>query len=434
MTIVAVIDEGKPGRRRFMQRTRLLLGAVVSALLVWFAVDNYVRSKPIAEENLRGLALSLALAIEKIASSDDSFRTLSNFRTDDIAYYAIITGSGEYLFHSNADLIGTTIGGGTDFGTILSERIMTERRVTLGTGEQVFELSTPIELSHNRALLRLILHTYRADSVVRRARLNLLFMISLVAVGWVMAAILFRLGKREELLQREMIRRDNLAKLGEMGAVLAHEIRNPLAGIKGYAQVIEKRPNEPRNGNFAAQIITEVLRLEELVSELLLYASASSPAISDYYLDRVIEQAVAMVRHEAGQAGVHISVTCPEGVVLQGNSDRIGQILLNLAKNAVQAMPDGGDLVIEAREQKNVVHIAVRDTGIGIQEDEMQRIFEPFFTTKARGTGLGLSLCKKIAEEHGGDISVASAPGAGTTVALSLPCQGCASRNVRSQL
>jgi len=81
-----------------------------------------------------------------------------------------------------------------------------------------------------------------------------------------------------------------------------------------------------------------------------------------------------------------------------------------------------------------VVHIAVRDTGIGIQEDEMQRIFEPFFTTKARGTGLGLSLCKKIAEEHGGDISVASAPGAGTTVALSLPCQVCASRNVRSQL
>ena len=291
----------------------------------------------------------------------------------------------------------------------------------LGTGEKAYEFLTPLHLPDTTMILRLTLHTYRADAVIRKSELNMTILLSLLLVGWIMAASIYRFAVREEIHTLEMARQENMAHLGEMGAMLAHEIRNPLAGIKGYAQIIEKKPQDERNSGFARRIVAETQRLEALVSDLLAYARSDQESMATVDLGEVVVHAAALLRHEAEQLHISIISECPEGMLINGNRDRLGQALLNLGKNAIQAMPDGGTLRITAAMVGKQVILNVNDTGQGISQEEMPRIFEPFFTTKAKGTGLGLALCKKVVEEHGGSIEVQSVVGHGTTVSVSIP-------------
>ncbi|MFA4837584.1 MAG: ATP-binding protein, partial [Dehalococcoidia bacterium] len=201
----------------------------------------------------------------------------------------------------------------------------------------------------------------------------------------------------------------------------AHEIRNPLSGIKGYAQVIEKKPCDERNSGFARRIVAETRRLETLVSDLLAYARNDRGSMATMDLAEVVSHTADLLRHEAEQLHIDIISQCPEKMLIVGNRDWLGQVLLNLGKNAVQAMPDGGILRITAAAGDKHVIIRVIDNGQGIRQEELPRIFEPFFTSRARGTGLGLALSRKIVEEHGGSIEVQSAVGQGTTVFITIP-------------
>jgi two-component system, NtrC family, sensor histidine kinase HydH len=401
-------------------RKLLLLGAILfSVILTWFAISNYSGARPIAEENLRGLALSLTTAIENIAVHDPSLHNLVAFQTHEIAFFAILDRNGTYRFHSNPDLIGKPAQGANPLTTI-REGATTEERITLRTGENAFQFNAPLYLPGETLALRLTLHTYRADAVIRRARLNMMVLFALLAGGWVLALALYRLTRREEQHVLEMTRRESLAQLGEMGAMLAHEIRNPLAGIKGYAQVIEKKPMEERNGRFAGRIVVETQRLEALVSNLLDYARNDPEAMAAVDLGEVICHAAELLQPDAEKSRVTINCQCPVGLQAMGNRDRLCQVVLNLGKNAIQAMPEGGTLLLTAEASGRLVTVTVTDDGRGIGAQELPKIFQPFFTTKAKGTGLGLALCKKIIEEHGGSMKVQSTLGAGTAVSLTL--------------
>lgn len=401
-------------------RKLLLLGAILfSAVLTWFAVSNYSSSRPVAEENLRGLALSLTTAIENIAVHDPSLHNLVAFQTHEIAFFEIVDRDGIYRFHSNPDLIGKPAQGAIPLRTI-KDGVTTDERITLRTGENAFQFTTPLYLPGETLALRLTLHTYRADTVIRRARLNMMVLFALLTGGWILALALHRLTRREELHVLEMARRESLAQLGEMGAMLAHEIRNPLAGIKGYAQVIEKRPMEERNSRFAGRIVMETQRLEALVSDLLDYARRDRETMATVNLGETICHAAELLQPDAEKFQVKITCECPVGLQAMGNQDRLGQVVLNLGKNAIQAMPEGGTLRMTAEASGKQVIVKVVDNGRGIGAQELPKIFEPFFTTKAKGTGLGLALCKKIIEEHGGSIEVQSAAGAGTSVTITL--------------
>lgn len=411
---------GPPSGTLMRRSVILFSGGILSLALLWFSLTTYRSAFPLAEENLHGLALSLVSAVEAISVRDPSLASLGAFRPADLSYIALVDKEGSYRFHSNADLIGAH----TDdpvFADVFRSDFPLDRRVRLGTGEQAFEFTTPLYLPQGKLVLRLTLHTYRADAVIRRAKLNMAALLSLLVAGWVMAAILYRFARREEQHRLDMARRESLAQLGEMGAMIAHEIRNPLAGIKGYAQIIGKKPQDARNSGFARRIVSEVLRLENLVNELLAYARNDSTPFTTVNLTELVCHTVSLIRHEAEERLVATTIDCPEGLQLLGNRDRLGQALLNLGKNAIQSMPDGGNLFISAVASGPNVVITVRDTGHGITPLQRERIFEPFFTTKARGTGLGLALCKKITDEHGGEISVASEPGKGTSVVISLP-------------
>ena len=392
----------------------------MSVALIWFAGSNYRNSGPIAEENLRGLALSLTAAIENIAIHDPSLRNLSTFHSHDIAFFALIDRKGLYRFHSNPDLIGTPLQGTLPLAT-LRNGVTSDARITLRTGENAFEFNTPLYLSGELLALRLTLHTYRADTVIRRARLNLVVLLCLLAAGWILSMALHRFTRREEQHKLAMARRESLAQLGEMGAMLAHEIRNPLAGIKGFAQIIGKRPQDERNSAFAERIVAETRRMETLVSDLLAYAKSDRESMATVDLMEIVSSTAVLLRSEAEQLHVNIVCEAPESVLIVGNRDRLGQALLNLGKNAIQAMPDGGTIRITAAIVDKQAIIKVSDEGYGISQEDIPRIFEPFFTTKARGTGLGLALCRKIVEEHGGTITVQSTVGQGTSVAMTIP-------------
>ena len=403
-----------------LKRILMFSGAGISLFIIWFAVSNYRDAYPLAEENLHGLALSLTAAIESIIAHDHSLRALSTFHTNDIAFFALVDRKRLYRFHSNADLINTKAPEGNPSEAQQNESL-SAARITLGTGEKAYEFIAPIYLRGEKLLLRLTLHTYRADTVIRRARLNMTILLFLVVAGGILSVIMYRFAGREERHQLAMSRRENLAKLGEMGATLAHEIRNPLAGIKGYAQVIEKNPSDPRSGSFARCVVTEALRLENLVNNLLAYAGSDQGKMLPLDLAELISSTVSLLRPEAEQLQVEIIIEAPASLPIDGNRDKLGQLLLNLGKNALQAMPKGGVLRMTAGKSGADVMLTASDSGQGISREALPRIFEPFFTTRARGTGLGLALCRKIVEEHKGKISVESTVGKGTVVSITLP-------------
>lgn len=401
------------------KKAAVLLVILVTFPMLWFSIYDYRQAGPIAQENLRGLALSLTTAIENLAANDPSFKPLHAFHPVDVAYFALIDRRGVYRFHSNKDLVGTAIDAKSSDKAQLLNR--SETRVLLGTGERAYQFTSPVTVQGEPLALVLTLHTYRADAVIRRARLNATIVFGLVLSGWLLCMVLIRYERREESHKQELARREALAKLGEMGALLAHEIRNPLAGIKGFAQVIAAKPQEARNGPFAQSIVTEAVRLEALVNDLLTYASNEPAVTEDFQLCGLLDHVLSLLEPEARARGVEMTKECAGEVSARANRDRVEQALLNLGTNALQAMPDGGTLRFTAERQGRETVVTVEDSGHGIADEHRPHVFEPFFTTKTRGTGLGLALCKKIVEGNGGSITLQSREGEGTRVIFSLP-------------
>lgn len=407
-------------RRNIPRIATLLSGILISTLLIWFAAHHYAMSTRLAGENLRGLALSLSAAIETIGARDPSFASLKDFRTSDIAYFSLIDRDGVILFHTNGELTGK-ITADSRFRPVFDRGEFSSGRILLGTGEQVFESNAPVHMRGSVLALRLALHTYRADNVVRMARIGLFVTIVLTGAAWTLSYLLFRFAAREEAHKKELARQRELARLGELGAVIAHEIRNPLAGIKGYAQLLEEKLEHDRDGEFATLIVSEAVRLEEIVNGLLSYTQSGPGTMEPVLINDALERALALVSADAVAANVIISRPPLPRLELSGNRDRLEQLFLNLFGNALQAMPAGGTLTITARKGTGEIEVLVADTGQGIEEEHLRRIFEPFFTTRARGAGLGLAVCEKIMTEHGGTIVAESEPGRGTVIRLRFP-------------
>lgn len=403
-----------------LPRLFLIAGIMLTGALSWFAVSNYRGAFPIAEQNLTGVALSLAEAVESLAARDPSLESLTSFRTADIAYYALIDRRGILLFHTNRALVGTPVPD-RRFEAVFAGSGVAESRQTLRSGEEVFELNTPFHLRDRTLVLRMVLHTYRADSVIRRARTGLVAGGVLLVTAWIMGVFLYRAAGREARYRQEMARRERMAQLGEMGAILAHEIRNPLAGIKGYAQLLQEQLQASSHAPFLEMIVTETLRLEELVAALMAYSRQEQAPAEPVNLSGLTEHCLTLVRPEAAAGGVTLRAALPEGMVVTGNRHGLEQVALNLLKNALQAMPEGGELTVEGRLAGGEVVVTVADSGPGIPPEERERIFEPFHTTRPRGTGLGLAVCRKIVEEQGGTITAGGQPGSGAVFTVTLP-------------
>lgn len=222
----------------------------------------------------------------------------------------------------------------------------------------------------------------------------------------------------------EQLRRaERLSALGEVAAGLAHEIRNPLAGMKGALEIVSSRAavGTPE-AEFCAIATRELHRLEGLVQEFLDYARPRPPRLRPADLPEVIRRVVSLLGPQADGAGVALAVEGEDASQgLRIDPEQIEQVLVNIVLNAVQASPRGGRVTLRHRRQGGRYLIEVADQGPGIPPDARARIFEPFFTTKDRGTGLGLAISQRIIAAHQGEIRIPSREGGGTTVEILLP-------------
>lgn len=397
----------------------LLSGLLMTALLLWFAFSNCRSARPVAQCFLRGVALSLGQAIESIASRDPSLKLLSDFKSSDIAYFSVIAPDGTIRFHSNADLIGEQVED-TRYRPVFTTQIVTEERVTLGTGEVVFEFQQQLHLG-NPLVLRLALHTWQADQVVQRARTGGGLIVALLAASWGFGLWTLRLQRRDQLHRAELIRHEQLAQLGQLGAVLAHEVRTPLAGIKGYAQLLEERLSDERQHRYAHCIVAESQRLEALVNDLLTCARHDPLPEGITTIAEAVHGAWEQLAAGASTKGINFEVIGTVTRPVACPPDRLRQVLLNLFNNALQSMPEGGRLQVVLSCDDAMANIVIADSGPGFDEASLQRIFDPFFTTRASGSGLGLTVCRKFVEGYGGSIAAANTNFGGAEIRLQLP-------------
>jgi signal transduction histidine kinase len=235
-------------------------------------------------------------------------------------------------------------------------------------------------------------------------------------------------------LYHQMKEKDRLAALGEMSAGLAHEIRNPLAAIKGAIQYLDPKRLPGDDREFLEIVVEEVDRLNAVVTQFLDYSRPLKSSFSPTSVNEVLERTFKLLEGQAPQA-VAVELELADWVPrVQADAEQLKQVFLNLALNAFQAMPEGGRLVVSARvardelafwregsRRADVVEIRFRDTGPGIPEDARENIFVPFYTTKEKGTGLGLAICQRIVKAHQGSIAVRSGSGDGAELLVSLP-------------
>ena len=237
--------------------------------------------------------------------------------------------------------------------------------------------------------------------------------------------ILFKDLTEVRTLRREIERSQRLASVGRLAAGVAHEIRNPLSSIKGFATYFKERYQDvPEDQQTANIMIQEVDRLNRVISQLLEFARPVKVSPKSISLQNLIEDSVKLIERQAQEKQISVGThTTAQVDTVFLDPDRVNQILLNLYLNAIESMNAGGELRVEISGNiaTKGVEIQVSDTGNGIQRDDLSRIFDPYFTTKSSGTGLGLAIAHNILEAMGGAIKVASEPGKGTTITLKLP-------------
>src|SRR6202162_2271157 len=227
----------------------------------------------------------------------------------------------------------------------------------------------------------------------------------------------------ERMHRTQMSRAEHLATLGEMATGLAHEIRNPLAGIAGVIEIIGRDlPATSPARSVVKEVRQEIARINHIVTDLLQTARPHPPKVRKSDLNTTVEHAVMLGRQQALAKSIditlHIDSSLPE---VEHDSDQIHQVLLNLLLNALQAIDANGKITVTVKPLGATAVVEVADNGRGIPADHLPNIFRPFYTTKVDGTGLGLSLARRIVEDHQGRIDVTSAVGQGTTFAVILP-------------
>ncbi len=212
-----------------------------------------------------------------------------------------------------------------------------------------------------------------------------------------------------------------LARLGQMAAVVAHEVKNPLAGIKGAMQVLmSRRASGDSESVVMRDVVARIDALNELIQDLMTFARPKPPRLSQVNVRHLLDEAVTMLRRDPVGSSLDIQIDSADGSVM-ADPDLVRATVLNLLLNAAQAMNGHGRIRVTSERRDGVWAIEVRDSGPGIPAALQQEVLEPFFTTKSRGGGLGLPIAKRVAELHGGSLSLTCPESGGTAVTVTLP-------------
>ncbi len=236
-----------------------------------------------------------------------------------------------------------------------------------------------------------------------------------------------RLYRERREMEQNIHRADKFSALGVLASSIAHEIKNPLVSIKTFTQLLPRRFDNPEfRKKFNQLIPRELERLEAVLHELLSFARSSRPHFTKTKVEEVMNNILVLVENEAVKNNVKIIRKYSNTPLTVVDPEQLKQVFMNIILNAIQAMPEGGNLTISTQlkgesEKLKVIEISINDTGSGIPEEHISHLFSPFFSTKEDGTGLGLSISQKIIKDHDGAIEVRSEKGKGTTFLIKLP-------------
>ena len=226
--------------------------------------------------------------------------------------------------------------------------------------------------------------------------------------------------------EKQLIESEKFAAMGKMAASIAHEIKNPLVSIGGFARLVYRKVEDQASKESLQIVINETVRLENLLQNILSFARPPEPKLERKDVNQLVSTIVPLVQQEVQELESEIEIELdlyPGKIEVEFDEGLIKQVLLNLCRNAVQAMPDGGKLSIKTGIRGNFAQIVVSDTGVGIPKHLLNSLFTPFFTTKSTGTGLGLAVAKQVVVKHGGFIDVESEENAGSTFTVNLPME-----------
>jgi signal transduction histidine kinase len=224
--------------------------------------------------------------------------------------------------------------------------------------------------------------------------------------------------------EAQLVRSEKLAALGQLAAGIAHEIRNPLTSINILIHsLMENLPAKISYREDLKVIEEEILRINEIVDQFLRFARPASPLFEKTDLLPIFEETLQLLRPQIERGKITVKKEFESLPLITVDKEQIKQVILNLLMNAIQAMPEGGELIITGRFSKDGywVELAIQDSGLGIPPEDMDKLFDPFFSTKEGGMGLGLSIAHRIIDQHHGKIEVESHPGNGTLFTISLP-------------
>jgi len=229
-------------------------------------------------------------------------------------------------------------------------------------------------------------------------------------------------------MEQRMRQADRLAAVGRLSANMAHEIRNPLASISGAVEALARDlPPDHTRSQLVEIVLRESARLNQIVGDFLEYARPAPMAPIEINMAEIFDEVLLLIEHRTLPANLKVSREYGDALPTRADPQRLRQAVWNLCLNAVQAMPEGGELRVGARslrERGGRLQIFISDTGQGIADNDLPHIFEPFFSTKPEGSGIGLALVYRVVEEHGGSIEVRSRLSEGTTFFLTLPAPG----------
>jgi two-component system sensor histidine kinase HydH len=334
------------------------------------------------------------------------------------------------LAHSDPARIGERIEDGV-LGRAAVEQASLSRLADGPGGRRTFEVVRPLALDGvPGAMLTIRFATDSMDQAWREDVLTgVILGASVLLVGALGLGLIFYVQHRHlgevRALEAAMAQRERLAALGDVAAAFAHEVRNPLNAVSMGLQRLraEFTPDPPDEyGRFVDLMQGEVKRLNLTVDQFIALARPLPLAPTRVPADELLGTLAALLAPEARAAGVELRVAVPDGLApIVADRDRLAEVLLNLARNGLQAMPSGGVLTLGAEPERDGLALTVADTGAGIAPDILPRIFDPYFTTKADGLGLGLAIARRIVEAHGGTLEVDSAPGQGSRFRIRLP-------------
>jgi signal transduction histidine kinase len=226
-----------------------------------------------------------------------------------------------------------------------------------------------------------------------------------------------------DLHQKQLEHADRLATTGEMAAGMAHEIRNPLAGVLGALQVIDaEMPETDANKPIVQEMMVQMERMNLAVNDLLAYARPTPPKFDTTDLNGILDRTLSILNSQVRKRNIAVEASLDRSLpFITADKKLLQQLLWNLILNALQAMEAGGRLTVSTAGDDAEVTVRIRDTGRGIPERDLANIFKPFYTTRHQGTGLGLTISRRIVEAHGGTLTLESAENSGTTCTVRLP-------------